>query len=309
MTAVQENQNTDLSTVVALHSPESQAKTYELVKQKATELSNSDLVPSNYRGKQANCLVALNMAHRLNTDPMMVMQNLYIVHGNPAWSSQFMIATFNKSGKFGSLRYEFFGHEGQDDWGCRASATDLLTEEKIEGPLITIALAKAEKWYGKSGSKWQTMPEMMLRYRAAAWFIRTVAPEIALGLQSVEEMDDVYLPRERKKANAVTTDELKGDNLSGTNDDIEDAEIVEDEFITPEESQERIANIVAVENRQDFEALMQETMARLSEVADSPLRTAVGKAFKAKQEELQSQRDAQSEETFPGDLPEGESLE
>lgn len=152
--------------------------------------AQSDLVPAQFKGNLPNCTIAVDMAMRLGSNPLLVMQNLYVVQGRPAWSSQFLIATFNASGKYSSIRYEFEGQEGADDWGCRAVSTELKTGEKLVGPLINIKLAKANGWFGKSGSKWQTMPEQMLRYRAAAWFIRTIAPEIALGLSTVEEVKD-----------------------------------------------------------------------------------------------------------------------
>ena len=132
------------------------------------------------------------MASRIGADPMMTMQSLYIVHGTPSWSAQFLIATFNQCGKFSSIRYDFSGEEGADNWGCRARAIEISTGELLTGPLVTIDIAKREGWYQKSGSKWQTMPEQMLRYRAAAWFVRTVAPEIAMGLQTAEEIHDTY---------------------------------------------------------------------------------------------------------------------
>jgi len=168
------------------------AQSFDLIQRVAKCFALSTLVPKAYQGNQPNCIIALNMAARMGADPMMVMQNLYVVHGTPSWSAQFLIATFNKNGGFSSIRYEFSGHEGQDDWGCRAKATELSTGELLTGPLVTIALAKKEGWYQKGGSKWQTMPEQMLRYRAAAWFVRTIAPEIAMGLQTAEEMRDTY---------------------------------------------------------------------------------------------------------------------
>jgi hypothetical protein len=51
-------------------------------------------------------------------------------------------------------------------------------------------MAKAEGWYAKNGSKWQTMPEQMLRYRAASFFVRAYAPELSLGLATREEIED-----------------------------------------------------------------------------------------------------------------------
>lgn len=166
---------------------------FEAMQRIAKLFASSSIVPKAYQGNLPNCFIAVDMAMRMGANPLLTMQNLYIVHGNPAWSAQFLIATFNKAGRFSAIRYEFVGKEGQDNWGCRASATELATNEKLEGPLITIGMAKKEGWYAKPGSKWQTMPEMMLRYRAAAWFVRAYAPEIAMGLQTVEEVRDATI--------------------------------------------------------------------------------------------------------------------
>ncbi|WOE40673.1 hypothetical protein [Acinetobacter chinensis] len=57
----------------------------------------------------SNCIVALNMAQRLGADPMMVMQNLYLIDGRPSWSSQFIIAAINSSGRYSPLRFEMTG--------------------------------------------------------------------------------------------------------------------------------------------------------------------------------------------------------
>jgi hypothetical protein len=169
----------------------SNLQSFELLQRAAKLMASSSLVPKEFIGNIANCTIALNMATRMGADPLMVMQNLYIVHGRPGWSSQFLIACFNQCGRFSSIRYEFTGKEGGDAWGCRAWAIELSTKERIQSSLITIALAKKEEWYGKKGSKWQTMPEHMLMLRAAAWLVRTHAPEIAMGLQTREELVDV----------------------------------------------------------------------------------------------------------------------
>lgn len=168
------------------------SQSFELAQRVAKCFSMSSLVPKDYQNNLPNCVIALNMATRMGADPMMVMQNLVVVHGRPTWSAQFLIATFNKCGRFSSLRYEFVGAVGSDDWGCMARATELATGEVLTGTLVTIAMAKKEGWFGKSGSKWQTMPQQMLMYRAASWFVRAYAPEIAMGLQTADEMRDTY---------------------------------------------------------------------------------------------------------------------
>ena len=35
-------------------------------------------------------------------------------------------------------------------------------DHRVEGPTISIQMAKAEGWYDKNGSKWKTMPDVML---------------------------------------------------------------------------------------------------------------------------------------------------
>lgn len=122
------------------------------------------------------------------------MQNLYIVHGNPAFSSKFLIATINASGRFSPLRYEFKGEEGTLEYGCRCIAyesSDKEHKEPLHGDWITIGMADKEGWIKKNGSKWQSMPSQMLRYRAAAFWQRVYCPEISMGLITKEEADDI----------------------------------------------------------------------------------------------------------------------
>jgi hypothetical protein len=171
---------------------------FELMQRAAKLLSSSSLVPKIYQGDGglANCVIALNMALRIGADPLMVMQNLYVVHGNPAWSAQFLIATFNTCGRFSAIRYRWTGEKGTDTWGCVANAIETGTGELLEGSEVTIALAKKEGWYSKSGSKWQSMPQQMLMYRAAAWFVRAYAPELAMGIKTVDEVEDFTVEQE-----------------------------------------------------------------------------------------------------------------
>lgn len=155
----------------------------------AKMLSSTTMVPKDYQGNIANCLVALEMANRMGTSPLMVMQNLHIIHGRPSWSATYLIACINTSGKFSPLRFQLSG-EG-DARQCFAVAKDLASGELLEGPPVSIGMAKKEGWYSKTGSKWQSMPDLMLRYRAAAFFSRLYAPEVAMGLLTADEVHDV----------------------------------------------------------------------------------------------------------------------
>lgn len=164
---------------------------FEQLQRAAKLLASSTLVPKEYQGNLPNCVIALNMANRIGADPLLVMQNLYLVHGRPGWSATFLIATFNQCGRFSAMRFEFTGEQGKADWGCRAWATEKSTGERIEGSWITMAMAKAEGWIDKSGSKWKTMPQQMLQYRAASFLVRAFAPELSMGLQTQDELQDI----------------------------------------------------------------------------------------------------------------------
>ena len=169
---------------------------FEALQRIGRAFAASSLVPESYRGQGnlANCIIAVEMAARIGASPLMVMQNLYIVNGRPAWSAQFLISAFNSCGRFSAIRYRFTGEKGKDSWGCLAYSREKGTDETVEGPEVTIAMAKEEGWHGKKGSKWQTIPQLMLTYRAATFLIRTTAPELTMGLRTADEIEDIGEP-------------------------------------------------------------------------------------------------------------------
>lgn len=157
----------------------------------ASKLVGATFLPESIRNNAGDILILLDMRQRLNQSLLGVAQSIYMVYGNPSFSSKFLISCFNTCGRYSSIKYEYFGQPGTDEWGCRAYAKELATGETIVGPDITMAMAKAEGWATKTGSKWKTMPQLMLAYRAAAFMIRTTAPEISLGMMTTEELQDV----------------------------------------------------------------------------------------------------------------------
>jgi hypothetical protein len=166
-------------------------RAFEDAQRIAKALASSTLIPPQFQGQNgfANCLVALEIAGRMNISPFLCMQHLHIIHGRPSWSSAFIIAMVNGCGRFTPLRFEVSG-EG-DSLACYAIATDIKTQQELKGPTITMAMAKKEGWATKSGSKWITMPELMIRYRAAAFWGRLFAGDLLVGLQTQEEVIDV----------------------------------------------------------------------------------------------------------------------
>jgi hypothetical protein len=164
---------------------EQETMSFELVQRQAKLLSSSTLVPKEFQGNMSNCAIGLNIAKRLGADPFMVIQNIDVIHGRPSFRASFLIAMVNSSGRFTPLQFELTG-EGPTR-ACICWANNKETGERVEGPQVSMAMAKAEGWSTKSGSKWVTMPELMLRYRAAAFFARIYAPDITLGMHTSEE--------------------------------------------------------------------------------------------------------------------------
>ncbi|MFY1054698.1 hypothetical protein ACOQNP_24025 [Ectopseudomonas khazarica] len=220
---------------------------FDQIQRVAKALSASTLVPVQYRafvekkeyGKVVgheqngaglpNCIVALNMAQRMGADPLMVMQNLYVIEGRPSWSSQFIIASINSCGRFSPLRFDLsapgkteeisysatFWKDGKkvteqrkakiQHRTCTAWVIEKESGERLDGPTVSMQMAIDEGWLTKNGSKWLTMPEIMLRYRAASLLGRLYAPELLMGLQSREEVED-FIQAERDESGAYAVD-------------------------------------------------------------------------------------------------------
>ena len=187
--------NTEKSINLVPANLKSQLLTIGEMRDFAEFLSQSTIVPDSYYGNPANCLVALEMSGRMGVSFMVVMQNLYIVLGKPSWSGSAIGAMLMASPKFKDVELEYSGERGKTSWGCRVVAKRATNGKEVIGATVTLGIAQAEGWLSKGGSKWKTMPELMLAYRAYAWFARVHAPELLLGMQTSDEIQDVHSGR------------------------------------------------------------------------------------------------------------------
>jgi hypothetical protein len=188
--SVQEKQETMLSSI-----PDQSAlnvwqdkNAFDQMARAAAMLSKSQIVPQIYQGKPEDCFIAVEMAARMHTSPIFVMQNLYVVKGKPSWAGQACMAMINACGKFRNVRHVYTGTRGTESRGCYVKAERVSDGEEVCGTEVTMALVKAEGWI--SNTKWKNMPEQMLGYRAASFFARMYCPEALMGLQTAEEVFD-----------------------------------------------------------------------------------------------------------------------
>lgn len=194
---------------VAPRSVYSDVAALEAAQRIGNALCASNMVPEHFRGQQnlANVLYALEMANKTGMSVLSVMQGIYIVQGKPSWSSQAMIAMVNGCGRFSALRFDLKG--SGNTLSCAAFATEKATGEVLTGPEVTWAMAEAEGWTRKGGSKWRTMPELMARYRAAAFWARLYVPEMLMGYMTQEEAEDIEVASVSTQVDAAS--HLKND--------------------------------------------------------------------------------------------------
>ncbi|MDD9983971.1 MAG: hypothetical protein OXU81_21860 [Gammaproteobacteria bacterium] len=165
--------------------------TFEAAQRRAKSLAASTLVPPQFQGNMPNCLIALELAGRLEMSPFMVLQNVDVIHGRPFLRAQFVGAIINASRRFKKpLMFSFEGEKGTMERTCIAWTID-RDGDKIEGMPVSMQLAKDEGWIDRKGSKWKTMPELMLRYRATTFFGRLNCPDLLMGFQDEHEVIDI----------------------------------------------------------------------------------------------------------------------
>lgn len=181
--------------------------------------AGSLLVPEQYRNRPHDCFIACQMALRLRIDPFAYMQSSYVVYGRPGVEAKLAIAMLNTSGKIkGRVRYE----DKRDAKGvmiaCTAIAKDAESEADVSAT-VTWEMVEAEGWHSKNGSKWKTIREVMFRYRSASFLIKQFYPEVLLGMDFKDELDDMGSSVE-VNGSARTVSEL-GDRINangaGTN--------------------------------------------------------------------------------------------
>jgi hypothetical protein len=199
---------------------------FEFGQRVAKMFAESQLVPQALRGKVADCLIALDMAERMGEDPIMVMQNIFFVHGRAGWAAQYMIARANRSGHFaGPLRWRTTGAGTDLAVTCFADLADIApgsgpgqADDRRVEITVSMAMARADGW--TQNEKYKSIPEQMLRWRSATWLIRLYSPEVMMGLPALDELEDKMVdvtparPRPRLEEYAAPVAEATGEDAT-----------------------------------------------------------------------------------------------
>ena len=176
-------------------------------------LSQSTIVPDTYRNRPENCFIALDMASRMGMSPIVIMQSLFVIQGRPSWSGQAIASMIRANPTLRNVNLEYVGERGTASWGAYVTAERVSDGRLLKGTTVTLGMAKAEGWLDKKGSKWLTMPEQMLAYRAYAFFGRVHVPELMMGLQTAEEVLDVQPVEQDELVEVVNPFEDEGGGI------------------------------------------------------------------------------------------------
>lgn len=197
---------------------------FELLQRQAKLLSQCSMLPDNFKSNIPDCAIALEMSARMGyaVSPLLILQSIVTIHGKPTFEAKFVIGLLKSRCGYRRFDYEMSGEVGDsgevrrtqrlgkdgtplvDKKGNYIYDNEIIREgrtclayaidregNRIEGVPISMGMAKVEGWYDKSGSKWQTMPELMLRYRAATFFKNIHCPEITMGFRTSDEAIDI----------------------------------------------------------------------------------------------------------------------
>lgn len=164
-------------------------------------LAQASMIPQAYKGKVGDCIIAIDVANRLGLSPMVVMANSQCVQGNFSWKGSACKAMIDSCGRYKKTRYVEVGERGKDTWGFYLEAIT-KDDEIIKGVAVDLQMAKDEGWYSRN-PKWKSMTELMLKYRASAFFMRTECASVSMGFMLAEENEDIY-GNEEQKSNTLT---------------------------------------------------------------------------------------------------------
>lgn len=232
---------------------EAELKMFEMEERRGNALAHSAFFPKDLKGDIASAIIVQDLANRMNISVMEVAQSVYIIYGRPSFSTQFIVARLNQSGLIkGSLKTII----SDDKQSCYCKAIDSATGEENIGMTITMKIAEAEGWSTKNGSKWQTMPELMLRKRSQSFFIKEFYPQVLFGMQTQEELIDIEVAENHPKVQSDPMAEVPTSTQKANTEVIIEADIEDNMNVKQEDFKVLWTNATA-EQKQQLKSLFQ----------------------------------------------------
>lgn len=151
----------------------------------AEYMATAKTLPDHLRGSPGDCLRVIEIAHRTRQSPYAIGDKTYFVSGKLAFEGQLCAALINAHSSIEQrLDYRYEG-EGPR-MACVVSAR-LRGEAQTRTIRVTLEQGKRDSKGARQ--RWEHDPEQMLAYYGSRVWARRHAPEILLGLYTVDELE------------------------------------------------------------------------------------------------------------------------
>src|SRR3990167_8130183 len=191
----------------------------------AKEISQTDFVPNDLRGKPGSVLAAWQFGPEIGLAPMAALQSIAVINGRPSLWGDGALAIVRSN-----PLCEYI-HDLAPDQALEKGYGECTVKRRDDEVPITRRFTKAMAeqaglWGGKSKDPdkkkfepWFLYPGRMLQMRARAWAMRDAIPEALRGISIREEVEDIEPrdvtpieePKEKKPALEQLKDSLKTD--------------------------------------------------------------------------------------------------
>jgi hypothetical protein len=190
-------------------------------------ISKSALVPKDYQGKPANCLVAIQWGMELGLAPLQALQNIAVINGKPSVYGDSLLAMVRADSRCMGIE------ETQEGGVATCIVKRKLADGSIEEVKRTFSMKQAEQAQLANRPTWKAYPERMLQHRARGNALRDAFPDVLRGIITTEEAQDYDDPKDvtpTQEAVAAPTIETL------TAPKVEEAEVVPPKEEEPTES-------------------------------------------------------------------------
>lgn len=155
---------------------EKQAKAMDAAYRLGDVLSRTQMVPATYRGKPEDAAAAILYGAEVGLKPQQALQQVFVVHGQPAIYARTMVALLKAKG------YTFTTVESSDE-----SVTVTGRSPRGEEETSTWTIDRAKKAGFTSNKQYTSNPQAMLYAKAASEVSRKLAPDVLLGIKYTAE--------------------------------------------------------------------------------------------------------------------------
>ena len=153
-------------------------------------LSKSALVPKDYQGKPANCLVAIQWGMELGLAPLQALQNIAVINGKPSVYGDSLLAMVRADSRCMGVE------ETQEGGVATCIVKRKLADGSIEKVKRTFSMKQAEQAGLASRPTWKAYPDRMLQHRARGNALRDAFPDVLRGIITTEEAQDIGEPKD-----------------------------------------------------------------------------------------------------------------